>query len=39
MKVKANGVELEYESFGREGDPVVLLVMGLGAQLTPFAKS
>jgi pimeloyl-ACP methyl ester carboxylesterase len=34
MKVKANGVELEYESFGREGDPVVLLVMGLGAQLT-----
>ncbi len=34
MKAKANGIELEYESFGREGDPVVLLVMGLGAQLT-----
>jgi pimeloyl-ACP methyl ester carboxylesterase len=34
MKAKANGVEIEYESFGREGDPVILLVMGLGAQLT-----
>lgn len=28
-----NGVELEYESFGREGDPAVLLVMGLGGQM------
>ncbi len=34
MKAKANGIEIEYESFGREGDPVILLVMGLGAQLT-----
>ena len=34
MKAKANGIEIEYESFGKEGDPVILLVMGLGAQLT-----
>jgi pimeloyl-ACP methyl ester carboxylesterase len=34
VKVTANGVELEYETFGREGDPLLLLVMGFGAQLT-----
>jgi pimeloyl-ACP methyl ester carboxylesterase len=39
MKAKANGIELEYESFGREGDPVVLLVMGLGAQLTLWPEA
>ncbi len=29
----ANGVTLEYESFGALGDPVVVLVAGFGAQL------
>ncbi|WP_085809759.1 alpha/beta fold hydrolase [Sphingomonas sp. TZW2008] len=34
MKARANGIELEYESFGDPADPTILLVMGLGAQLT-----
>lgn len=33
-KISANGIELEYEEAGRRGDPTVLLVHGLGAQLT-----
>jgi pimeloyl-ACP methyl ester carboxylesterase len=32
-RVEANGIELEYERFGRAGDPALLLVMGLGAQM------
>jgi pimeloyl-ACP methyl ester carboxylesterase len=31
--LKANGITLEYESFGNEQDPVILLVMGLGLQM------
>ena len=30
----ANGIHLEYETFGRAGDRPLLLVMGLGAQMT-----
>jgi pimeloyl-ACP methyl ester carboxylesterase len=33
-RVKANGIEIEYETAGNRGDPALLLVMGLGAQLT-----
>ncbi|HEY5336906.1 MAG TPA: alpha/beta hydrolase [Rhizomicrobium sp.] len=33
-QVKANGITIEYESFGRESDPVILLIMGFAAQLT-----
>lgn len=33
-KVKANGIEIEYETFGSSDDPPLLLIMGLGAQLT-----
>ena len=33
-KVKANGIEIEYESFGRDSDPTILLIMGFGAQMT-----
>ena len=33
-RVRANGIDIEYESFGRSGDPAVLLIMGFGAQLT-----
>jgi len=33
-RAKANGIEIEYETAGDKGDPAVLLVMGLGAQLT-----
>jgi pimeloyl-ACP methyl ester carboxylesterase len=43
MKARANGIELEYESFGNPADPTVLLIMGLGAQLTlwplPFVEA
>lgn len=33
-QVGANGIRLEYESFGHDANPVILLIMGLGAQLT-----
>ena len=33
-KVKANGIEIEYETAGNKSDPALLLIMGLGAQLT-----
>jgi pimeloyl-ACP methyl ester carboxylesterase len=33
-RVKANGIEIEYETAGKSSDPALLLVMGLGAQLT-----
>jgi pimeloyl-ACP methyl ester carboxylesterase len=33
-RVKANGIEIEYETAGKKGDPALLLVMGLGAQMT-----
>ena len=32
--IKANGIEIKYESFGATDAPPVLLIMGLGAQLT-----
>ena len=38
-KTKANGIEIEYETFGRKGDPALLLIMGLGAQLTLWPES
>ena len=33
-QIRANGIDIEYESFGRQSDPVILLIMGLGAQMT-----
>ena len=32
----ANGIRIEYERIGRRGDPPILLIMGLGAQLTSW---
>ena len=32
--ILANGIQLEYESFGREADTAILLIMGLGGHLT-----
>lgn len=32
-RVAANGIELAYETFGRAGEPPVVLVMGLGTQM------
>jgi len=34
MKAQANGIEIEYETFGEPTNPTVLLIMGLAAQLT-----
>ena len=34
MKAQANGIEIEYEDYGANDAPPVLLIMGLGAQLT-----
>ncbi len=38
-RVRANGVELEYESTGREGDPAILLIMGFASALTGWPDS
>ncbi|WP_421997538.1 alpha/beta fold hydrolase [Reyranella sp.] len=38
-RVKANGIEIEYETAGDKGNPALLLVMGLGAQLTIWPDS
>lgn len=42
-KIRANGIDIEYESHGSERDPALLLIMGLGAQLTvwpvPFVEA
>lgn len=35
-KAVANGIKIEYERLGRQGDPPMLLIMGLGAQLTSW---
>jgi pimeloyl-ACP methyl ester carboxylesterase len=32
--IKANGLSIEYETFGAPSSPPVLLIMGLGAQMT-----
>lgn len=32
-QVRANGIDIEYETFGRESDPLILLIMGFAAQL------
>ncbi|HXZ85052.1 MAG TPA: alpha/beta hydrolase [Myxococcota bacterium] len=32
-RARCNGIELEYDAIGSPGDPPVLLIMGLGAQL------
>lgn len=34
--VEANGLQLAYEQFGRDDDPALLLIMGLGTQLTAW---
>ena len=32
-RVRANGIDIEYESFGRDADPLILLIMGFAAPL------
>jgi pimeloyl-ACP methyl ester carboxylesterase len=38
-QVKANGLDFEIESFGRETDPAILLIMGFSAQMTMWPVS
>jgi len=38
-QVKANGIDIEYESFGRASDPAILLIMGFSAQMTMWPVS
>jgi pimeloyl-ACP methyl ester carboxylesterase len=38
-KARANGIDIEYESFGRDGDPLILMIMGFGAQLIFWPES
>jgi pimeloyl-ACP methyl ester carboxylesterase len=33
-QVRANGIAIEYETFGRRTDPAVLMIMGYAAQMT-----
>jgi pimeloyl-ACP methyl ester carboxylesterase len=33
-QARANDIDIEYESFGRDGDPTILLIAGFAAQLT-----
>jgi pimeloyl-ACP methyl ester carboxylesterase len=35
-RAQANGIEIEYETFGEPADPALLLVMGFGTQLTAW---
>lgn len=35
--VKANGIDLTWDHFGREGDPPILLIAGLGVQMIRWA--
>jgi pimeloyl-ACP methyl ester carboxylesterase len=35
----ANGIELEYDTFGATADRPLLLIMGLGAQMTRWPAS
>ena len=37
-QLSANGIEIEYESFGLESDPTVLLIMGLGMQMIAWPE-
>ena len=37
-RTAANGIEIEYETFGSKDDPTLLLIMGLGAQLIAWEE-
>jgi len=32
-RARANGIELEYESLGSDGDPPLVMIMGLASQM------
>lgn len=37
--VRVDSIDIEFESFGRDEDPVILLIMGYSAQLTRWPES
>ena len=37
-QVNANGIDIEYETFGSSSDPTILLIMGLGMQLIAWPE-
>ncbi|MGR9092038.1 MAG: alpha/beta fold hydrolase, partial [Gammaproteobacteria bacterium] len=37
-QAKTNNITIEYESFGAESDPTILLIMGLGMQLIAWPE-
>jgi hypothetical protein len=38
-EVKANGISIAYESFGKSSNPAIILIQGMGATLVHFCKS
>jgi hypothetical protein len=38
-RAKSNGIELEYDTFGKESDPPLLLIMGFSAQMTAWDEA
>ena len=38
-KVKANGIQIEYDTFGDTNSPALLLIMGLGTQMTAWEEA
>jgi pimeloyl-ACP methyl ester carboxylesterase len=38
-RARAHGIEIEYEEFGDRGAPPLLLIMGLGAQMTAWPEA
>ena len=38
-QLTANGLDIEYDTFGRESDPAILLIMGFAAQMTMWPTS
>ena len=38
-RLASNGIDIEYETFGDRGDECILLIMGLGTQLTAWPDS
>ena len=37
-QINANGLQFEYETFGKDKDPALLLIMGLGGQLVQWPE-
>jgi pimeloyl-ACP methyl ester carboxylesterase len=38
-QIRANGIDIEYENFGRVGDPTILFIMGFAAPLPLWPES